>query len=225
MWYSNTFLNVLGNLLSCPSVKTAKWETPGNPYWRGRLSTVDLLIIPLHHYWSAAFEIANISYFFAKQDILMRWPIVLSHPFQLVFLGNTFCRTFAILFTFLVAHSYLNNANIRVINYDQKAYKILGLILIFCWSCLFQAQIMKENINSLMFVMCLLLAPPLPRPILLWPLTVLMRLKRQVVRALIILSFLDVYDFKPVDAQLLKFYESNSLIPYCNKLERWSLLP
>jgi hypothetical protein len=193
MWYSNTFFNFLGNL-SCPSGKTAKWETPGNPYWMGSLSSVDLLIIPLHHYWSAAFEIANISYFFAKQATLMRWPIVLSHPFQLVFLGDTFCRTFAILFTFWVAHSYLNNANIRVIDYVKKAFKILGLFLIFCWNCPIHAQILKENINSLMFVMCLLLAPPLPWLFLLRQWTVLMRQTRQVVLALISLSFLDVYN-------------------------------
>ncbi len=54
---------------------------PGNPYRRGRLSTVDLL------FRSAAFDIVNINSIFTKQPILERRSTVLSLPLQLVFLG------------------------------------------------------------------------------------------------------------------------------------------
>jgi hypothetical protein len=57
---------------------------PGNPYWRGRLSTVDLLVLSS---LPAAFYHANIIYYFTKLASLMRRSIILSFPLQLVLPG------------------------------------------------------------------------------------------------------------------------------------------
>ncbi len=59
-------------------------DMPGNPYWMGRLSTIDLLAL------TSAFDIANIIYFSTKQGTLMRRPTVMSLLLQLVFPGWTF---------------------------------------------------------------------------------------------------------------------------------------
>ncbi len=58
----------------------------GKPYWRGRLSTVDLLVLnslyQLSLYWKYYLP------FFTKQATLMRRSTVLSLPLQLVFLDT-----------------------------------------------------------------------------------------------------------------------------------------
>jgi hypothetical protein len=51
---------------------------------RGRLSTVDLLLLTSLDKL-AAFDIANIIYFFTKQVTLMRRSTIISLPLQLVF--------------------------------------------------------------------------------------------------------------------------------------------
>ncbi len=56
----------------------------GNPYWKGKLNTVDLLW--LTSFTSASFDNENINYFFEKTDTLMRRSAVLSLPLKLVFL-------------------------------------------------------------------------------------------------------------------------------------------
>ncbi len=66
---------------------TAQLVEPGNPYWRERISTIELRVISL--FWSAASDIVNIIYFFTKQTILMWRSSVLSLPFQLGFPGRT----------------------------------------------------------------------------------------------------------------------------------------
>ncbi len=65
-------------------VLLAPWAKPGNPYWRGRLNTIDLLVktsldkllLCWIYHWSLL------------QATIMRSD-VLSFPFQLVFLGET----------------------------------------------------------------------------------------------------------------------------------------
>jgi len=54
---------------------------PGNPYLKGRLSMVDLLVPTSLH----CFYIENIFYSFTKQASLMCRSTELSFPFQLVF--------------------------------------------------------------------------------------------------------------------------------------------
>ncbi len=60
----------------------------GNPYWVGRLSTVDLLVF-------TTLSIENCIYLVTKQVILKRRPTVLSFPLKLVFPGwrHDFCST------------------------------------------------------------------------------------------------------------------------------------
>jgi hypothetical protein len=73
----NAFFNVSGPF----QVNWGGRGATGNPYLRGRLSTVDLHV--LH-----AFDIANIIYFFTMQAALMRRPTVLWLPLHLVFPGH-----------------------------------------------------------------------------------------------------------------------------------------
>ncbi len=67
---------------------------PGKSYWRGRLSTVDLLVLTsldqLLLYWKLWFT------FFTKQASLLRRSIVLILPPQLVFLGVPIIRPLAL---------------------------------------------------------------------------------------------------------------------------------
>ncbi len=55
------------------------WVCPRNPYWKGRISTVDLLIL-------STFDHLNLT-FFIKQPILIRRSTILSKPLLLVFPG------------------------------------------------------------------------------------------------------------------------------------------
>ncbi len=56
------------------STLVERYVSSGKPYWRGRLSTVDLLVL------SAVFDIVNIIYFLTKRVTLMRRSTVLSFP-------------------------------------------------------------------------------------------------------------------------------------------------
>ncbi len=59
-------------------------DQTGNPYWSGRLSTVDLLVLTSLDQLILLLKILFI-FFFTKQATLMRRSTVLSLPFQLVF--------------------------------------------------------------------------------------------------------------------------------------------
>ncbi len=54
----------------------------GKPYWKGRLCTVDLLVLTSLNQF---FYILNIIYFLTKHATLIRRSTVLFHPLQLVF--------------------------------------------------------------------------------------------------------------------------------------------
>jgi hypothetical protein len=62
---------------------------PGNPYWRGWLSTVDLLVPTNFDQLLMIFQTTFT--FYKKQDTLMRRSIVLSLPLQLVFPATSCC--------------------------------------------------------------------------------------------------------------------------------------
>jgi hypothetical protein len=61
-------------------------EQPGNPYWRGRLSTVDLLVLTSLNNMVLIMKI--LFTFVTKQAILERRSTVLSLPLQLGFPGE-----------------------------------------------------------------------------------------------------------------------------------------
>ncbi len=61
----------------------------GKPYWRGRISTVDLLVLTSLD--QLLFILKLYFSFNTKQPILMRRSIVLSHPLQLGFPGFSVC--------------------------------------------------------------------------------------------------------------------------------------
>jgi hypothetical protein len=60
---------------------------PGNPYWRGRLSTVDLLALTSLD--QLLFIMQTLCTFLQNKATLMRRSTVPSLPLQLVFLGET----------------------------------------------------------------------------------------------------------------------------------------
>jgi hypothetical protein len=79
VWYRGSN----NNLMPISAEGRRKSRTlPRNPYLRGRLSTVDLLILAGIY---LLLDIENIIYFFTQQATLMRRSTVLSLPLQLVF--------------------------------------------------------------------------------------------------------------------------------------------
>jgi hypothetical protein len=76
-----TLCNLLQKLYTIVSVEAR------NLYWRGTLSTVDLLV-PTSFDQQFFFIKQTLTYFFTSLATLMRTSAVLSLPFQLVFLGG-----------------------------------------------------------------------------------------------------------------------------------------
>jgi hypothetical protein len=64
---------------------------PGKPYWRGKLNTVDLLV--LTSLYQLLFILKILFSYVTKQAALMRRSTVLSLPFQLAFPGWTLKKT------------------------------------------------------------------------------------------------------------------------------------
>jgi hypothetical protein len=60
---------------------------PGNPYWGGRLSTADLLVLTSLDQLLSIMK--TLFSFFPKQATLMKWSTVRSLPLQSVFPGYT----------------------------------------------------------------------------------------------------------------------------------------
>ncbi len=67
-----------------PSSSKQRSDKAGNPYRRGRHSTIDLIVLIR----LANFDIENIIYVFTKQAYLMRRSTVLSLPVYLGFPGE-----------------------------------------------------------------------------------------------------------------------------------------
>jgi hypothetical protein len=85
-----------------PSLIFARKVGAGKPYWRGRISTVDLFV--LNSLDQLLFTLKLYLSIFTKQPIIMRRSTVLSLPLQLVFpwLEATQCSTVIVGYGYLL---------------------------------------------------------------------------------------------------------------------------
>jgi hypothetical protein len=104
-----------------------RFISPGNPYWKGKLSTVDLLALTSLNQFILILKI--LLTFVSKQATLMKRSTVLSHPVQVVFPGLLFWGTAWITQSVLpiVVGSSLGTTTLSITTFSIMTLSIQGL--------------------------------------------------------------------------------------------------